>query len=234
MRLTYLALLGAAATGIAQAQLLRNGCFQDPYSADFASNGYVQHDAGTPTASIGAWTTISGSVDQISADSYWASVPECGCGVSLELNGVNAGAVRQTAFPLVAGTQYTLTWSVGRSDRLWQLLMRSLGLRRDGTAPPPPSLQPSRLLLAPRSSPYILWPNIHRRTPFTPQASARAHTPWVSATAGASRPTPSAGPATRIRIPCGSRRPTRSRRPARRPTSPSRPRTPPPATMAGR
>lgn len=125
MRLVLLSVVALTAARIGHAQnFLTNGCFQAPASPDLYGGGFAQHDAESPTAAIGAWTTTSGSVDQIWANAdgsegLWVSSPNCGCGVSLELNGVGADSVTQTAFPLNSGTQYTVVWEVSAGPRWW-------------------------------------------------------------------------------------------------------------------
>jgi choice-of-anchor C domain-containing protein len=103
--LTMLALAGAAVPlAGAGAVTILNGSFEDGIDP----GGFTTLYAGQPSATnITGWTVTTGNIDYIG--NYWQAAN----GVrSLDMNGLEPGAISQTLTGLTSGHQYTVTFSL--------------------------------------------------------------------------------------------------------------------------
>ncbi|MFL4472041.1 DUF642 domain-containing protein [Tateyamaria armeniaca] len=86
----------------AQAITIVNAGFEDP-----AGSGLLSF---SPSVPLPGWTVISGDVETVDAGAFWA--PSEGSR-SLDLNGLNPGAIRQTLSGFQVGSTYELLFDMG-------------------------------------------------------------------------------------------------------------------------
>lgn len=104
LTLGLLLLLGSSGLVVLAAvgdNVVRDGCFSDPYTT-------LPYKTFNASENIGCWTVTAGQADIVG--SFWQQAPssQCGCGLSIDLNGLKPGTVSQT-LTTTPGNYYSLS-----------------------------------------------------------------------------------------------------------------------------